>query len=356
MVLLNSLWKLFLVLINPILSVPAAIVIAIFIWKNQQYKHSAYYKITKRSYLSMALNVGLYGEYLIYNNLKAWEKYGAKFLFNVYVPTADGRTSEIDVLMINAQGIYVFESKNYSGWIFGNENQKNWHQTFPAGRGRSRKESFYNPIMQNRSHIKHLQAYLGVPIPMYSMIVFSDRCTLRNITFNSNCASVINRNEIEDAVHDIYERVSANLLTEHQIDEIYNKLYPLTQVDEFTKAQHIETIQQNLAHASCSKNPQDLSEAQRYEDADRIPAADRDIVANAPEERTVTELRTPTEDIEAPICVNTLVEPLKPLCPHCGGTLIIRTATRGANAGNRFYGCTNYPRCKYIQNIAHETV
>lgn len=55
---------------------------------------------------------------------------------------------------------------------FGSESQKNWYQTLPSGRGRSHKEHFYNPIMQNRSHIKHLKAFLNKEIPMYSVITF----------------------------------------------------------------------------------------------------------------------------------------------------------------------------------------
>ena len=39
------------------------------------------------------------------------------------------------------------------------------------------------------------------------------------------------------------------------------------------------------------------------------------------------------------------------VCEKCGAKLILRTATRGTNAGNQFYGCPNYPRCKYIRNI-----
>lgn len=35
-------------------------------------------------------------------------------------------------------------------------------------------------------------------------------------------------------------------------------------------------------------------------------------------------------------------------CPKCSGDLILRTATRGANTGKQFYGCSNYPKCKYI--------
>lgn len=35
-----------------------------------------------------------------------------------------------------------------------------------------------------------------------------------------------------------------------------------------------------------------------------------------------------------------------PLCPKCGSEMVLRTAKSGANAGNRFWGCSNYPTCR----------
>lgn len=35
-----------------------------------------------------------------------------------------------------------------------------------------------------------------------------------------------------------------------------------------------------------------------------------------------------------------------PNCPKCGGVMVLRTAKSGANAGNRFWGCSNYPNCR----------
>lgn len=42
------------------------------------------------------------------------------------------------------------------------------------------------------------------------------------------------------------------------------------------------------------------------------------------------------------------------ICERCGAKLVLRTATRGANAGNQFYGCSNYPHCKYIKNVQNK--
>lgn len=49
-----------------------------------------------------------------------------KVLRNVYIPKDNNETSEIDVLFITQKGIFVIESKNYSGWIFGSEKQYKW--------------------------------------------------------------------------------------------------------------------------------------------------------------------------------------------------------------------------------------
>src|SRR5690606_28337642 len=39
-------------------------------------------------------------------------------------------------------------------------------------------------------------------------------------------------------------------------------------------------------------------------------------------------------------------------CPRCGEPLVVRTASRGERAGQRFWGCSSYPKCKYTRQIA----
>lgn len=238
--------QLIVLLFNPVILIPATIIIVILAKKNKEYKNGAYYQITKLPYLSVRHDIGKYGEYLTYKYLKNFESSGAKFLFNAYIPKGDGETTEIDVLMICTKGVFVFESKNYSGWIFGNENQKNWYQTLPAGKGRSHKEQFYNPIMQNNSHIKYLKVLIGEQVPMRSIIVFSDRCTLKSIQIKSNDISVINRYNVAPIVSGICNQIPDDLLSESDIADLYTKLYPYTQVEAIAKAQHITNIHNNL--------------------------------------------------------------------------------------------------------------
>ncbi len=355
-----SMLQLVLLFLNPVILIPAIIIIIVLVKKNKEYKSGAYYQVTKLPYLSVRHDTGRYGEYLTYKYLKHMEANGAKFLFNVYIPKGNGETTEIDVLMICSKGIFVFESKNYSGWIFGSESQKNWYQTLPTGRGRNHKEHFYNPIMQNRSHIKHLKSLLGEQFPMRSIIVFSDRCTLKSVQIKSNDISVINRYNVAPVVSAICNQTPTDILSESNITELYNKLYPLTQIDEIAKAQHIANIHNNL-------NGQPVREA--------IPEYTPPVVTTLQTEVTndTTAMHTEVNPLDAETVAENAqppltelteqipieVEPIKkqiPKCPRCNGNLVSRTATRGANAGDQFYGCSNYPKCKYVQNITIETV
>ncbi len=339
--LLKLLSQLVSLLYNPLFLISAIIIIVVLlVIKDKEYKKGTYYQVTKHPYLSVRFNIGRYGEYLTYKYLKKFEKGGAKFLFNIYIPKEKDETTEIDVLMICNKGLFVFESKNYSGWIFGSENQKYWYQTLPAGKGRSHKEQFYNPIMQNRSHIKHLKAFLGEQIPMRSIIVFSDRCTLKSVQTHSTDISVINRYGVATVVNKICKRIPDDLLADKDITEIYRKLYPYTQVDENTKKQHIADIQNKKYSQSARQDkeaPGRVTSQVRPETAAEQPEAIIDTTIGA-ENNEDTE---PTKDDEN--------RTLK--CPRCNGNLVLRTATRGANAGKQFYGCSNFPKCKYTQSI-----
>ena len=284
-----------------------AIIFFILYKKSSSFKETDYYKCTGRPWIStFFLGKGSVGEYLIYKYLKPIKGY-KRFLFNCYIPKDNDETTEIDVIMIHETGIHVFESKNYSGWIFGNESSFKWTQVLPTGRGKSEKSRFLNPIIQNKGHIKWLDNYLNnQEIPFYSYIVFSERCTLKDITLSSNDQKVINRNMVGRSVNKNIES-NDKVLYKERIDEIYNVLYPLTQADAEEKLKHIQKIKTNkLQRVSGS-------------------AFENKIIKSASD--TI------------------------PKCPHCGGELVLRVARKGKNAGKKFYGCSNYPKCSFTRNI-----
>ncbi|MDD3795304.1 MAG: nuclease-related domain-containing protein [Lachnospiraceae bacterium] len=86
----------------------------------------------------------------------------------------ENRTSQIDHVVISRYGIFVIETKNYSGYIRGKDKWEEWIQF--AGR---KKYFFRNPVRQNYGHIKALQELLDFPDKVfYSIIVFPDTTRL----------------------------------------------------------------------------------------------------------------------------------------------------------------------------------
>lgn len=297
------------------------IVIGIYWYQNEMFKKTIYYKMTHHSFRSTVHDLGRYGEYLTYKHLKSYEDKGGKFLFNCYLPKDDGTTTEIDVMLINEDGIFCFESKNYSGWIFGNEKSKTWTQSLPQGKGRSHKEYFLNPIIQNKVHIKWLKKQIGDHIPVHSIIVFSKRCTLKKVTIESPNIYVINRPMIGPTVRRIGSGQSEKL-TPETINKLYNSLYPYTQVSDTIKDQHIEDIRNK-------------SMDKPYRETNNT---------NSTVEIQEESLEEAAQQGEGSINDSSF-------CPKCGAGLVLRTAKRGGSVGKQFYGCSSYPKCRFIKNL-----
>ena len=188
-------------------------------------------------------DIGKYGEKLTERELKWVKLFGreGKILRNVYLPKGEGseETSEVDVIFITQKGIFVFESKNYSGWIFGNESDTLWTATLANGD----RNKFYNPILQNKTNIKWMREFVGDKIPLFSIIVFSERCELKKITMESMDVEVIQRDQTYATVRDIWDQ-NPDVLTKEEVTALYEKLYPLTQVSQEVKDKHVERIQE----------------------------------------------------------------------------------------------------------------
>jgi len=43
-----------------------------------------------------------------------------------------------------------------------------------------------------------------------------------------------------------------------------------------------------------------------------------------------------------------------PTCPKCGSEMVLRTARRGKNAGNQFWGCSTFPKCRETVDVKKE--
>lgn len=190
--------------------------------------------------MDIFLDKGRYGEYLTSRMIDKYALPSHKQLMNVYLPRRNStEMTELDLIYIDRTGIYVIESKNYSGWIFGNEAQQNWTQTMPN----KKKFKFYNPIRQNATHIRALQTFLGLPNEVYhSVIVFSERCQLKAIEVTSPNVHVLKRENLKQFIQK-QNQTAKQIFTQGEIESIYKKLLPQMQVSEKIKEQHLHTIQ-----------------------------------------------------------------------------------------------------------------
>ena len=131
---------------------------------------------------------------------------------DLIIPAPNGKTTQIDHIYVSQYGIFVVETKNYSGWIFGNVSQSQWTQIRYG-----KKYRIPNPVYQNTWHIKALSALLGLPEKAFhSCIVFTDEhCQIKtemppNIAtpidfyyFVQSCQRILLKPETKQRVYDI---------------------------------------------------------------------------------------------------------------------------------------------------------
>ncbi|WP_051663056.1 NERD domain-containing protein [Alicyclobacillus macrosporangiidus] len=182
--------------------------------------------------------LGKRGEQIVAAKLAALDPAVYKVLNDVTIPKEESNgTVQIDHIVVSPFGIFVIETKHYDGWIFGKEDDYQWKQVIYK-----RKETFLNPFIQNKTHIKALQAALAEnsPLKFFSVVVFSGRGTLK----------VETRTELL-----VYPRDLLKVITRYtnpeigpdQVEAIYNRLRAIAITDRREKRKHVERVRQAKA-------------------------------------------------------------------------------------------------------------
>ena len=213
--------------------------------------------------------IGWAGEHWTKKALKELPK-SKYIILNDICIMVSGIYHQIDHIVVSAYGIFVIETKQYNGFITGEEYDKYWIRHV------GKKKYYYlNPIRQNYGHIKGLAELLHMSeSKIHNIVCIPSRAELRikhkgELVRNYNVAS-----KILDYQDIVIENVT-------DIVNIINR-YNIT--DSKTRKMYIGLIKNKNADKNSSK------------------------------------------------------------CPKCGGDLIRRNGKYGS-----FYGCSNYPKCKYIR-------
>lgn len=198
-------------------------------------------------------------------------------LNDVLLPTGKG-TTQIDHVVVSVYGIFVIESKNYQGRIYGTRSGDKWSQYVDG-----EEHNFRNPIKQNVGHViavkrvTHLSDDFIVPL-----VVFTGSATLKVL----DCDEVIYDGMLYETIRSYRDMILSPEQMEHYARIIDERL----EENAETKAAHVNAVRE------------------------RIAQWDREVSAG--------------------------------LCPRCDGRLVLRKGKYGS-----FYGCSNYPKCKYTKNI-----
>lgn len=190
-------------------------------------------------------NEGDWGERCIAKLLKN-RMAGAAIFQNVYVPIND-RTTELDIVMVDRSGIYVFESKAFGGKIYGQLDHMNWVQYIG-----SQKNSFYNPVKQNDNHCRYLAKVLQVSREdIFSFVVFENRVDLSKISPLSGSSFVVcSRDNLFQALQGVLSARSP-VLSKEQLQSIRAKLGEWSAPDAAVKEQHIQQVQGRMFGNVC---------------------------------------------------------------------------------------------------------
>jgi len=226
---------------------------------------------------------GLMGEAMVNISARLFlNKNDYHLIKNVTIPVFGG-TTQIDHIIVSRYGVFVVETKNMKGWIFGGEHQKAWTQQIYKSR-----HKFQNPLHQNYKHTKTLELTLGLePEKLFSVVVFVGASSFK---------TEMPENVTEGGGYIRYIRSKTKvLLSEQEVQQV------IQQVADHRLHPSIKTHREHAAHV-------------------------KEIVAS--------------KEAGQPLGA-------KP-CPKCGSDMVLRTSKKGPNAGNEFWGCSAFPKCRGI--------
>ena len=155
---------------------------------------------------------------------------------NVTLPTVNG-TTQIDHVFVSEFGVFVVETKNIGGRIFGGEHDREWTKVFPGGQ----KHKFQNPLHQNYGHVRAIKNILaGIGLPkrsVKSVVVFVGDAKLKqkqelpqNVTVGFEAARYV-------------RSFKTRILTDEQVEKISTVIESSRMRQSWaTNRQHIQNL------------------------------------------------------------------------------------------------------------------
>jgi len=178
---------------------------------------------------------GAFGEYRVARKLRRLNKKDYIVYNDIYLKNK-GKSTQIDHLILSIYGIFVIETKNYKGWIFGNESSKYWTQILY-----NNKFKIFNPIIQNWAHINFLKKISTdfSDLKYFPIIVFAGSGKLKRI---KSSVPVIYKRKVLRAIRKNKEVY----LTHAQLEKIDNQLKQVIVEKKEIKKRHRKLVKRNI--------------------------------------------------------------------------------------------------------------
>jgi hypothetical protein len=159
---------------------------------------------------------------------------------DVIIYTSSG-TTQIDHIIVSKYGVFVVETKNINGWMFGNAQDDQWTQSIFGNKSR-----FQNPLKQNYRHIKSLSEFLNIDDSLlHSVVFFIGDCTFK---------TPMPPNVINSGIVPYIREFKQVILTDEQVGDITARLLSVKQDKAFTHKTHMESIKGRYASkTTCPK-------------------------------------------------------------------------------------------------------
>jgi hypothetical protein len=164
---------------------------------------------------------------------------GYRIVRNLMFETPTG-TTQLDFAIVSAFGIFIVEVKNFSGWIFGDPNDKRWTQSLKGGR----KFPFQNPLHQNFKHLAVLAEKTGIPQNLiFPLVAFADGCDFKT----EMPANVMHFADVAEYIR----RFKMIVIKPEQLTEIMQTFLAWDNaIDREKKREHVQNLKD--AHAPAS--------------------------------------------------------------------------------------------------------
>ena len=241
---------------------------------------------------------GCLGESLLHQHLcENLDSQQYFILHDIMLPANDGTTTQIDHIVVSQWGVFVIETKTYSGWIYGDEYEPQWTVVHF-----NRKDRFQNPLRQNFKHIATLSECLGISKEFFkTLIAFSGESE-----FKTEMPQEVML--FGDVVDYIKEHSVETIIPPEQVKEVADTILEWqASLSEKQKVEHVQNLQK-------MHEPQE-----------------------AIQEKLNIILNDDSSSSDKKLC-----------CPRCGAPMVLR---KRKTDGLPFWGCSQFPKCRCVVKV-----